>query len=98
MTSAHQDLQPEPRTPDHAGRGRRGGQRADRRTGRAPGAAGANWWSPVRVIAFVTIGMFALGMVQKLPCYDRGWFSAPAAVHPRLLLRHPASLHRARLR
>ncbi|MFG2182809.1 glycosyltransferase family 87 protein [Streptomyces abikoensis] len=35
---------------------------------------GAHWWTPVRVIALVAIGMFALGMVQKLPCYDHGWF------------------------
>ncbi|MFF8786625.1 glycosyltransferase family 87 protein [Streptomyces sp. NPDC015125] len=30
--------------------------------------------TPVRVIALVAIGMFALGMVQKLPCYNGGWF------------------------
>ncbi|MEV3873116.1 glycosyltransferase 87 family protein [Streptomyces sp. NPDC049906] len=35
---------------------------------------GAHWWTPVRVIALMTIGMFALGMVQKFPCYDGGWF------------------------
>jgi uncharacterized membrane protein len=35
---------------------------------------GRGWWSPVRVIALVMIGMFALGMVQKLPCYNGGWF------------------------
>ncbi|GHF43040.1 membrane protein [Streptomyces mashuensis] len=35
---------------------------------------GVSWWTPVRVIALVAIGMFALGMVQKLPCYDHGWF------------------------
>ncbi|MFD5557982.1 glycosyltransferase family 87 protein [Streptomyces sp. NPDC127068] len=35
---------------------------------------GANWWTPVRVIALVMIGMFALGMVQKFPCYDGAWF------------------------
>ncbi|WP_328720587.1 glycosyltransferase 87 family protein [Streptomyces sp. NBC_00247] len=28
----------------------------------------------VRVVALVAIGMFALGMVQKLPCYDWAWF------------------------
>ncbi|MCQ4081792.1 glycosyltransferase 87 family protein [Streptomyces sp. RB6PN25] len=32
------------------------------------------WWNPLRVIVLVAIGMFALGMVQKLPCYDTGWF------------------------
>ncbi|QKV93804.1 DUF2029 domain-containing protein [Streptomyces sp. NA02950] len=35
---------------------------------------GTSWWTPVRIIALVAIGMFALGMVQKLPCYDGGWF------------------------
>ncbi|MFM9368961.1 glycosyltransferase family 87 protein [Streptomyces sp. Da 82-17] len=35
---------------------------------------GASWWTPVRVIALVAIGMFALGMVQKLPCYNGAWF------------------------
>ncbi|POX40963.1 hypothetical protein C3486_11275 [Streptomyces sp. Ru73] len=35
---------------------------------------GASWWTPVRVIALVALGMFALGMVQKLPCYNGGWF------------------------
>ncbi|GGR33710.1 glycosyltransferase family 87 protein [Streptomyces netropsis] len=36
--------------------------------------AGLGWWTPVRVIALVALGMFALGMVQKLPCYNYGWF------------------------
>ncbi|MET7909855.1 glycosyltransferase 87 family protein [Streptomyces avermitilis] len=35
---------------------------------------GTSWWTPVRVVALVAIGMFALGMVQKLPCYDSAWF------------------------
>src|SRR5262245_34979769 len=35
---------------------------------------GGGWWTPVRVIALVALGMFALGMVQKLPCYEYGWF------------------------
>ncbi|WP_019887827.1 glycosyltransferase family 87 protein [Streptomyces purpureus] len=30
--------------------------------------------TPVRVVALVAIGMFALGMVQKLPCYNWAWF------------------------
>ncbi|MEI5098919.1 glycosyltransferase 87 family protein [Streptomyces sp. PmtG] len=34
----------------------------------------AHWWTPVRVIALVAIGMFALGMVQKAPCYNGSWF------------------------
>jgi uncharacterized membrane protein len=35
---------------------------------------GTGWWTPVRVIVLVAIGLFALGMVQKLPCYDWAWF------------------------
>ncbi|WP_055523622.1 glycosyltransferase family 87 protein [Streptomyces graminilatus] len=35
---------------------------------------GASWWTPVRVVALVAIGMFALGLVQKAPCYNGGWF------------------------
>ncbi|MFE0099239.1 glycosyltransferase family 87 protein [Streptomyces sp. NPDC059009] len=34
----------------------------------------ASWWGPVRVIVLVALGMFALGMVQKFPCYNGGWF------------------------
>ncbi|MET8012471.1 glycosyltransferase 87 family protein [Streptomyces sp. NPDC005271] len=40
---------------------------------------GMSWWTPVRIIAIVAIGMFALGMVQKLPCYDGAWFSGATA-------------------
>ncbi|OON79256.1 hypothetical protein B1H18_14990 [Streptomyces tsukubensis] len=35
---------------------------------------GGHWWTPVRVIALVALGMFALGLVQKIPCYDGAWF------------------------
>ncbi|MER7620422.1 glycosyltransferase 87 family protein [Streptomyces sp. NPDC126503] len=35
---------------------------------------GTGPFTPVRVIALVAIGMFALGMVQKLPCYNWAWF------------------------
>ena len=40
---------------------------------------GTSWWTPVRIVALVAVGMFALGMVQKLPCYDSGWFFGPSA-------------------
>ncbi|MEU0964377.1 glycosyltransferase 87 family protein [Streptomyces sp. NPDC005917] len=35
---------------------------------------GASWWTPLRVVVLVAIGMFALGLVQKAPCYDGAWF------------------------
>jgi uncharacterized membrane protein len=31
-------------------------------------------FTPVHVVALTAIGMFALGMVQKLPCYNWAWF------------------------
>ncbi|WP_129841469.1 glycosyltransferase 87 family protein [Streptomyces sp. RFCAC02] len=34
--------------------------------------------TPLRVVALVMIGMFALGMAQKASCYHGGWFSGPA--------------------
>ncbi|MER7758427.1 glycosyltransferase 87 family protein [Streptomyces sp. NPDC097619] len=35
---------------------------------------GGHWLTPVRVVVLTALGMFALGMVQKLPCYDWAWF------------------------
>ncbi|MFJ3306066.1 glycosyltransferase family 87 protein [Streptomyces sp. NPDC086549] len=35
---------------------------------------GTSWWTPVRVVVLVAIGMFALGLVQKAPCYNSAWF------------------------
>ncbi|MCS0601695.1 glycosyltransferase 87 family protein [Streptomyces sp. LP11] len=36
--------------------------------------AGGSWWTPLRIVALVAIGMFALGLVQKAPCYQGSWF------------------------
>ncbi|MFB7280973.1 glycosyltransferase family 87 protein [Streptomyces hydrogenans] len=49
------------------------GGRYGRRALPGSGPAGGQF-TPVRVIALVAIGMFALGMVQKLPCYNWAWF------------------------
>ncbi|SEN42911.1 glycosyltransferase family 87 protein [Actinacidiphila rubida] len=35
---------------------------------------GSRWWNPLRVMALVVIGMFALGMAQKASCYTQDWF------------------------
>ncbi|MEE1754348.1 glycosyltransferase family 87 protein [Streptomyces sp. SP18CS02] len=35
---------------------------------------GSSPLTPVRVVALTAIGMFALGMVQKIPCYNWAWF------------------------
>ncbi|MEU7046423.1 glycosyltransferase 87 family protein [Streptomyces varsoviensis] len=40
---------------------------------------GGGWWTAARIIIALAIGMFALGMVQKLPCYDSGWFFGATA-------------------
>ncbi|WP_419996532.1 glycosyltransferase family 87 protein [Streptomyces boninensis] len=45
---------------------------------------GMSWWTPVRVVALLAIGMFALGMVQKFPCYDGAWFSGSGGQYTRL--------------
>ncbi|MFJ2113175.1 glycosyltransferase family 87 protein [Streptomyces sp. NPDC087850] len=36
--------------------------------------SGSGRLTPVQVVALVAIGMFALGMVQKMPCYNWAWF------------------------
>ncbi|ARQ69772.1 glycosyltransferase family 87 protein [Streptomyces marincola] len=43
--------------------------------GRRAGRGGGRW-APVRVIALIAIGVFALGMAQKAPCYGSGWFES----------------------
>ncbi|WP_052847502.1 glycosyltransferase family 87 protein [Streptomyces avicenniae] len=35
--------------------------------------------NPLRIVALVMIGMFALGMAQKASCYEGGWFESPTA-------------------
>ncbi|WP_031026970.1 glycosyltransferase family 87 protein [Streptomyces albus] len=40
---------------------------------------GSGWWSPVRAVVAVALGMFALGMLQKVPCLDDAWFSGQTA-------------------
>ncbi|MFI6640406.1 glycosyltransferase family 87 protein [Streptomyces sp. NPDC050504] len=42
--------------------------------GRWARTGGRAWITPVQVVALVAIGMFALGMVQKMPCYEWAWF------------------------
>ncbi|WP_185032476.1 glycosyltransferase family 87 protein [Streptomyces candidus] len=40
---------------------------------------GGSRLTPVRVVALAMIGMFALGMVQKLPCYNWAWFQGTSS-------------------
>ncbi|MEY9965492.1 putative membrane protein [Streptacidiphilus sp. MAP12-16] len=50
--------------------------------GGAPGRRallGVSWWTAARVLAVCTIVVFALGMVQKIPCYNSGWFYGATA-------------------
>ncbi|WP_083977570.1 glycosyltransferase family 87 protein [Kitasatospora azatica] len=35
---------------------------------------GVSWWIPARFLALATVLTYALGLVQKLPCYTSGWF------------------------
>jgi len=43
--------------------------------GRRAAESPYGWRRAARVCALLTIGMFALGMVQKLPCLAGGWFT-----------------------
>ena len=36
------------------------------------------WWTPVRVVLALTAVCFALGMVQKAPCFDDSWQNGDA--------------------
>ncbi|WP_052440799.1 glycosyltransferase family 87 protein [Streptacidiphilus anmyonensis] len=50
--------------------------------GGAPGRhalLGVSWWTAARVLAVITVVVWALGMVQKVPCYDSGWFYGASA-------------------
>ncbi|WP_030017083.1 glycosyltransferase family 87 protein [Streptomyces monomycini] len=71
MTSVRQDEPVRPTRRDEVAAA--GSELIGGRAGRRA-VFGTGWWSPVHVIALVMIGMFALGMVQKLPCYESGWF------------------------
>ncbi|QKW07813.1 DUF2029 domain-containing protein [Streptomyces sp. NA04227] len=57
---------------------------------------GTSWWQPVRVIALVMIGMFALGMVQKAPCYDGGWFFGAGTQYTKACYSDIPHLYQAR--
>ncbi|MGP3998484.1 glycosyltransferase family 87 protein [Streptomyces sp. 8N706] len=57
---------------------------------------GAGWWTPVRIIALVAIGMFALGMVQKLPCYNGGWFFGAGSQYTHACYSDIPHLYKAR--
>lgn len=57
---------------------------------------GTSWWTPVRVVALVAIGMFALGMVQKLPCYDSGWFFGASSQYTHACYSDIPHLYQAR--
>ncbi|MQS06184.1 DUF2029 domain-containing protein [Streptomyces sp. IF17] len=57
---------------------------------------GVGWWTPLRVVALTSIGMFALGMVQKLPCWTTGWFHGPATQYTRACYSDIPHLYRAR--
>ncbi|MEU6219648.1 glycosyltransferase 87 family protein [Streptomyces sp. NPDC047022] len=57
---------------------------------------GTSWWTPVRIVALVAIGMFALGMVQKLPCYDSGWFFGASSQYTHACYSDIPHLYQAR--
>jgi uncharacterized membrane protein len=58
--------------------------------------SGRHWWSPVRIIALAMIGMFALGMAQKAPCYTEGWFQGQATQYTHACYSDVPHLYNAR--
>src|SRR5689334_16363840 len=45
--------------------------------GGAPGRRallGIYWLTPARFLALAVIVVFTLGLIQKVPCYNSGWF------------------------
>ncbi|GKQ38669.1 membrane protein [Streptomyces sp. A012304] len=57
---------------------------------------GTSWWTPVRVVALVAIGMFALGMVQKAPCYNGAWFFGASSQYTHACYSDIPHLYQAR--
>ncbi|PGH49357.1 glycosyltransferase family 87 protein [Streptomyces sp. Ru87] len=57
---------------------------------------GGGWWTPVRVVVLVALGMFALGMVQKLPCYDGAWFQGASSQYTHACYSDIPHLYNAR--
>ncbi|MCM2391478.1 glycosyltransferase family 87 protein [Streptomyces albipurpureus] len=52
--------------------------------------------TPVRVVALVAIGMFALGMVQKMPCYNWAWFRGASSQYTHACYSDIPHLYRGR--
>ncbi|MEV6650109.1 glycosyltransferase 87 family protein [Streptomyces sp. NPDC051219] len=71
MTSVHEDPPVLPTQQDEVAAA--GSEIIGGPTGRYA-ALGTGPLTPVRVIVLVALGMFALGMAQKVPCYDWAWF------------------------
>ncbi|MBH5335943.1 DUF2029 domain-containing protein [Streptomyces pactum] len=57
---------------------------------------GISWWTPVRVIALVALGMFALGMAQKAPCYGGDWFESATSQYTHACYSDIPHLYRSR--
>jgi uncharacterized membrane protein len=45
--------------------------------------AAGNFWTPLRVLAVLTVVMFAVGMIQKYPCWNGAWFAGENAQYVR---------------
>ncbi|MFF9568568.1 glycosyltransferase family 87 protein [Streptomyces sp. NPDC014685] len=73
-TSVHQPQEQPVVRPTHQDRiAEAGSELIGGRSGRWARLGGTTL-TPVAVVALVALGMFALGMVQKLPCYNWAWF------------------------
>ncbi|MFJ5547104.1 glycosyltransferase family 87 protein [Streptomyces sp. NPDC093225] len=57
---------------------------------------GGHWLTPVRVLVIVALGMFALGMAQKVPCYDWAWFRGATSQYTHACYSDIPHLYRVR--
>ncbi|WP_448320599.1 glycosyltransferase family 87 protein [Streptomyces sp. CO7] len=57
---------------------------------------GASWWSPVRIVVLVAMVVFALGLIQKAPCYNGGWFFGAGAQYTHACYSDIPHLYHAR--
>ena len=84
--------------PDPGRPGRRRAEPRRRRPGRASTPGGTLVDAGARASSALTAVCFALGMVQKAPCYDAQWTNSQSRYSRDVLLRPALPLRRARVR
>ncbi|MGW0930381.1 glycosyltransferase family 87 protein [Streptomyces sp. NPDC002644] len=57
---------------------------------------GGSWWSPTRVVVLLAMVLFALGLIQKAPCYNGAWFFGAGAQYTHACYSDIPHLYHAR--